>query len=624
MAWYKTGSIKATQNSNVVTGTGTDWKNNLYGIGEGQALVFGNNRVEIAYVVSNTELRLAEPYKGATYNGNYHIENMFAGGAGDYVRQISAAIRRFAEWGLDLNEWFTSQSDFIEIKDPIGNIVKVPTMKSQLKIGDYGIGYVATNNNNPKQNIYKDANDVDFTGFATGNASSVNFFDYGAPLLSMARFGGSDSTGQIFQMQPRVSKTNNEIAYRTRNVNEWTDWIKLALLDTQKTQEFSGGIKARIVDAVGGNNYVGLRVHSDGTSALYGFRNGSGFDYTLPTYSGEAVLKQGSYIVNYGTTDWTGVKLYKGNKEYIVIEGSSGANTLMQLAYRNTSGNNVAVVDIPKKNGTLMLAGDYGVGSGRLVSENRFDDFGDGLDSGFYSYVNPKQIPDGVTAYGNVISIKYDAQNWQKLIFSNYGAYFHVQRCINGSRSTVQVMTKDMWTVDGNGFYKKSSPIIKIKPNGDFIVNNESEGAIVEKVGVGHYRVLNVEGFHSDLAWGVDGGISVPKDHNDNPLIWVEPEVNADGSIDIYTFHRENYIPDSIRKMRERRLNKMGGVYASKIDGEPCDIPEGAFIDVRVEMPYNSIYNVKTRAIERVLALENLIRVQQEILNNKTLQLPLL
>lgn len=642
MAWYKTGSIKATQNSNVVTGTGTDWKNNLYGIGEGQALVFGNNRVEIAYVVSNTELRLAEPYKGATYNGNYHIENMFAGGAGDYVRQISAAIRRFAEWGLDLNEWFTSKSDFIQIKDPVGNIVEVPTMNAQLKKGDFGVGSNAIyDGSTPSAQSPKDANDIASTGFYGGGGSSaLNYFNNYYPILSMTRTGG-DGTGYITQIQG----SDGKLGFRHRVQNNWTDWYQPVILNHKGLQKLDGSIVAQN-HRIGANPLSATRDGNDYLS-IYPPKVGDGKDVGFFQYNfgnawngvlriprvpaGKtrelAVIEENNILV-YGSQHWAGLRLYKASGEYAMLETNSSDNEILSLAYRDSKGSNVSVLRFPRQDGQVMVQGDYGF-AGNGISEGLDESkltakvFDSKHSQIFRSSSNPGKFG---TIYSPILFLT-TGDTWATISTSYLTGNVTVASSNRNKSNPIQF--NNLWgtsntTTDSNGFIKKASPIIKIYGDGKFVLNDESEGAKVNKIGVGHYRVLNTEGFHSDRAWGVDGGLSVPKDHNDNPLIWVEPEVNADGSIDIYTFHRENYIPDNIRKMRERRLNKMGGVYASKIDGEPCDIPEGAFIDVRVEMPYNSIYNVKTRANERVSALENLIRVQQEILNNKTLQLPLL
>lgn len=39
-------------------------------------------------------------------------------------------------------------------------------------------------------------------------------------------------------------------------------------------------------------------------------------------------------------------------------------------------------------------------------------------------------------------------------------------------------------------------------------------------------------GMNSDAAWcGIDGGFDIPKDRNGQALIWLDYEVNADGSV---------------------------------------------------------------------------------------------
>lgn len=107
--------------------------------------------------------------------------------------------------------------------------------------GDYGLGYSANSNITPPQNTYKNANDVNFSGFSTGNGGdAVNFFEAYAPMISAARYGGSDNTGQVFQLQPTVSNTNPSVAFRTRNNNTWTDWRRLAVLNHDGNQYGSG------------------------------------------------------------------------------------------------------------------------------------------------------------------------------------------------------------------------------------------------------------------------------------------------------------------------------------------------------------------------------------------------
>ena len=156
---------------------------------------------------------------------------------------------------------------------------------------------------------------------------------------------------------------------------------------------------------------------------------------------------------------------------------------------------------------------------------------------------------------------------------------------------------------DSNGFYKKASPIIDINPDGTFTTNDESEGATVTRVAQGEYLIEGVLGFNSDAGWGgVDGGIEIPLDVNKQPLIWVDSKVMEDGSILVRTYHRTH--PNAPKFAR----NDIDGYK----DGDPIDIPDGRFISVRVQMPEQSIYNVRMREMEEAQKVEEERRKKEE------------
>ncbi|PHM60678.1 hypothetical protein Xsto_03742 [Xenorhabdus stockiae] len=150
---------------------------------------------------------------------------------------------------------------------------------------------------------------------------------------------------------------------------------------------------------------------------------------------------------------------------------------------------------------------------------------------------------------------------------------------------------------DGSGYIRPSSPIIEIFPSGKFTTNDESEGATVSKLGLGHYQVTGVLGYNADGAWGVHGGISSPKNNNGLELIYIDDKVNKDGSITIEIFHRQHsHLPARFQNQRIKAIVNGEKVYYQ--DGEPCDIPEGCRLDVRVQMPADSVWNVKQKAAE--------------------------
>lgn len=164
---------------------------------------------------------------------------------------------------------------------------------------------------------------------------------------------------------------------------------------------------------------------------------------------------------------------------------------------------------------------------------------------------------------------------------------------------------------DTNGFYKTSSPIIKIWGDGTTELNSESEGATVVRVDTGVYKVSGVLGFNSSPEWGgADGGYSVPQNGNGLPLLWLDFEIAPDGDITIRTYHRtHSNAPEFARNLIGIKHDD-GSFTETVKDGEPVDIPAGRWIDLRVEMPHNSPWNIKQ--LEAQEAREKAERERQE------------
>ncbi|CDM88960.1 conserved protein of unknown function [Xenorhabdus bovienii] len=147
---------------------------------------------------------------------------------------------------------------------------------------------------------------------------------------------------------------------------------------------------------------------------------------------------------------------------------------------------------------------------------------------------------------------------------------------------------------DVNGNLKISSPIVEIHPDGTLTTNDESQGAIVTKLGIGHYQIFGILGYNADGAWGLHGGISSPKNNNGLELVYIDDKVKKDGSITIETFHRQHvHLPERFQNWRVKNIVEGKQVYYA--DSEPCDIPEGCRLDVRVQMPESSIWNQRQR-----------------------------
>ncbi|HDU8591780.1 TPA: hypothetical protein RG675_002368 [Proteus mirabilis] len=256
--------------------------------------------------------------------------------------------------------------------------------------------------------------------------------------------------------------------------------------------------------------------------------------------------------------------------------------------------------NLPKSSGTMMLVGDYGIGGkAPYVSDDIVKDTLRG--TGFFSQ-GANAGSNYFGGYGSGFSIQYDNNIAIKLFINGNGQV--TSECLNSGYQRRSVL----WgtgntTTDPQGFIKKASPIIDINPDGTFTTNDESEGATVTRVAQGEYLIEGVLGFNSDAGWGgVDGGIEIPLDVNKQPLIWVDSKVMKDGSILVRTYHRAH--PNAPKFAR----NDIDDYK----DGDPIDIPDGRFISVRVQMPEQSIYNVRMREMEEAQKAEEELRQKED------------
>lgn len=160
---------------------------------------------------------------------------------------------------------------------------------------------------------------------------------------------------------------------------------------------------------------------------------------------------------------------------------------------------------------------------------------------------------------------------------------------IHGNYASYRIWSSRNTTVDGSGFIKQASPIVRVvsdvdsmTPNflegftlsGSGSVNDEAEGAVISKIGTGKYSISGTTGLYPD-GWQIE----VPKDVNGNRLCFVEVSF-VDGLILINSF-------------KPKLDLDTGGIKA----GDAIDIPIGRWVDVRVGMPDDSIYNQKQKEL---------------------------
>lgn len=210
------------------------------------------------------------------------------------------------------------------------------------------------------------------------------------------------------------------------------------------------------------------------------------------------------------------------------------------------------------------------------------------------------------TGYAYAQSLSLGNQQSRTLFFVPYAITGNSgslcwQGVFNGTL-TPMVTTRDTrnTTVDSNGFIKAASPVVQIHGDGSATLNEESEGCSVLRTGVGQYVISGCMGLNADAGWGgVDGGFEIPLDRNKQPRIWLDYEVNPDGSVLVKTYHRTN--PDAPEFARNER--------EGFAEGDPIDIPADQFVSVRVEMPMDSIWN--RRQLEAAAAMAEAVQDEQ-------------
>lgn len=317
----------------------------------------------------------------------------------------------------------------------------------------------------------------------------------------------------------------------------------------------------------------------------------------------DSINKMQGDIQNKADKSTTALQLFSGGVRAPYVDAIQGSDYFGLRAFNKTPSFYLSFdgvgynINVPIKQGTMMLAGDYGLGMAGLREPSGV--------SCFYGVASGSVA--GFPSNGAGFQSTYQ-QNRRAMLFVNTNGDLQVRFSLSDSIVDTTTPWRTVWssnntTTDPQGFIKKASPVININPDGTFTTNDESEGSTVTRVAQGEYLIKGVLGFNADAGWGgVDGGIEIPLDVNKQPLIWVDSIVNEDGSILVKTYHRTH--PNAPKFAR----NDIDGFN----DGDPIDIPDGRFISVRVQMPEQSIYNVRMREMEEAQKAEEERRQKEE------------
>ncbi|WP_072036617.1 pyocin knob domain-containing protein [Leclercia adecarboxylata] len=293
-----------------------------------------------------------------------------------------------------------------------------------------------------------------------------------------------------------------------------------------------------------------------------------------------------------GSRNWTIVQNFNSDSSSVVpvSNGGTGSNTVagaqtnLGLIKQASAGDATA--------GRLLTVGAFGLGAINPATVGQNDRIG------FGSYLS-KMVLGGLDNNVSSVSVPFDTNTGYQLVVPTILAtaprlYLRLLSSDSTNNGRLcQVYTDANTTKAADGTLKAASPIVQIFQDGTAQVNDESEGCTVKRLGVGEYLIEGCIGLNADASWGgIDGGFDIPKDRNRQPLVWLDYEVNADGSVLVKIYHRTHPgAPAFARNIRE-----------GFAEGDPIDIPADQFVSVRVEMPADSIYNKKMEEAARIQA----------------------
>lgn len=155
--------------------------------------------------------------------------------------------------------------------------------------------------------------------------------------------------------------------------------------------------------------------------------------------------------------------------------------------------------------------------------------------------------------------------NWTQLMVGrNASKGVLIRSAYNGAEVQYNLRGEHNTTIDGNGFIKAASPVVKLFAD-KIELNDEAQlqEIVFEKLGVGDYLIKGSLGFAQN-GWYVE----MPKDANGNVLVAVVYEQLENNDISVKTYAK-------------KFDDETGDIIANLT--KPRDIPIGRWIDLRLQ-----------------------------------------
>ena len=619
---YQTGTIATTAGQTKIKGTGTRWKDNLSGISEGCPISYHiNNTVfmnTVLSVNSDTEINLTYPVPATADKVNYQIATFVLDSMSDGVRKMLANQQYIGYFLRNMDAWLT-QDGIVEVKTPTGETVRLESLIELKKQMDNKLdktGGTITKNGEALTLKNTSANQSLFLKFRKSDGTERGYL--GAPndtdRISLVNSTAgtsltlSEDKRLLWQgkdvptlVNPQAQDTAVQYAtpmwiIRSNGVNG--EWVKIAKI---------GGAGS----SYGGSRYLfTLNCTTSGFSSQSNFPAFAHLSITIGNGSNPNRNVEASFIglEAYGINNRSPVRIRQLSAfeaEVWVGIGSYSRLSCSCITYDSmVPYSNVFLNDI-----LLLDNGDKSVYEGTnnylYATANK------------YGNVESRDTVK-VTATGNyprVTLTRYDGTyvNLEADLPSNGNMANLIHRNQRDANIAVVGIPNKSGTLyntgntikDANGNLKAASPIIKVFAD-HIELNDESEGIELEKLGTGRYKLKGTLGMNSDASWGgIHGGLVVPNGINNLPLVWADFDVLPDGDIIIETRYRKHTLHPRLEAQRLMTYPEfLDENNVEREDYDYCDIPNGHWIDVRVNMPSDSIYNQKLSEAERLAKLE--------------------
>lgn len=322
--------------------------------------------------------------------------------------------------------------------------------------------------------------------------------------------------------------------------------------------------------------------------------------------------------LNYDKQNWQSIFSGTGNVSVTLPDGSSFTGpawnsftqalngkmdkvTLGSSAFLNTGNNAGDVLTVGSMGTPTGTRGFFQTSQTNVVSRN----WTDLTDIGLYDYVVQGGVGTGAPAtnsdYFYVYNIRRTSAAFQQLAFPYATPTFAGRMLFRGNNGGTwspwaEIYTTANTTKSSDGTIKAASPVARIVKSkqecersdiaengfiwcGCGTANAEAEGITVSRLDFGVYVITGSAGLASE-GWQIlppmdPGGMG--------ELGVVEAEQTESGGLTIRLFKRKYMLSDK------------GEIIKTK--GEPMDVPANSWIDVRLDMPEDSLFNQRMNQV---------------------------